>query len=141
METNNMIITFDGREFNGLKLIKNKSKWASKEEAEKFFESLFDDGTEYSKLRYKNELIDKSTDAIHVNISHAIISEILMYTTIVLSIIFSYYSLLIMSIGFFGMSIGSFILRRYFYNEAKEIKVAHEMNLELLEYFFDNPDL
>jgi len=130
METKLFDIEFKEITFEGFKFKRTKSH------SEEYMDDLIKDGSNYSKMKYKNIVEDLIMQNMHIVISFSIISEILSLLFLVISIIFIP-KILIVSVISFCLSFIFIVIFNILKNRANEFYVGKKVSKELINLIFD----
>jgi hypothetical protein len=133
-----MLLSYKGLEFKSLKFKEDKTKypWKSDKQEHKFFEDLVEEGSEISKVKYKNLMQLQYNEDIHIKLSYSMISEYLMYAMMVFVFIFIYLKILVPSLVCLGLSFGLYFLSKYLNKKLQKLYIYKKINLVTVDFLF-----
>jgi hypothetical protein len=138
MEDNKVKIGYGELGFTGLKFSEDKSQysWETKSEYDELCNSLVEDGSELSKIRYQNILNLQYKEEIHVKLSFSFLLKFVSYFLmgVCFMAIFAQASIFAMTI--LGMSSISYLLHKYFLTKTRESYMGYKMAPEMLKLLF-----
>ena len=122
--------------FDGIKLREDQNRypWKNNKEANKLFDSLIKEGSSESKSKYVDLMEIQYEEDIHVKLSFSIISKVLCYLSLILSIVYLKYimvSAIMILLGIL-LAFGFF----YFKRKALELYVTKENCKDFVEILF-----
>jgi hypothetical protein len=126
-------------QFNGLEFSTKETKslfWKSEKERAAYVETLIEDGTEYSALRYKNIFRESQKLEIHVKLSLSVLFKTLSFLLMGIAIGASFIGLILISLVLLGISISSFILHNFYRRRSKELYVGFLTGPDLIDFLF-----
>lgn len=133
-----MLLSYKELEFKSLKFKEDKTKypWKNDKQEYKFFEDLVEEGSEISKVKYKNLMQLQYNEDIHIKLSYSMISEYLTYAMIVFVFIFIYLKILVPSLVCLGLSFGLYFFSKYLNKKIKKLDIYKKLNSEMVNFLF-----
>jgi hypothetical protein len=131
-------IGFNDLEFNGLKFgySEEDHPWKSQKELNEHFDSLIEDGSDISSLRYKNIFKRLNKVEIHIKLSHSIVLGIISNIALGVAIILGLTGTPIIGLSVLGFSFLSFLGKGYSRRRARELYVGLHAGPDLVDLLF-----
>ena len=124
--------------FSGFKFAEDKSQysWKSKKEYNDLCNSLVEDGSELSRVKYQNILNLQYKEEIHVRLSFHFVLKYIAYFLIGISFLAIFAQASIFGAVTLGLSFVSYLLHRDFLRKTRESYMGYKMAPEMLKLLF-----
>ena len=138
MEDNKVKIGYGELGFDGLKFSEDKSEysWKTKKEYDELCNSLVEDGSELSKVKYQNLLNLQYKEEIHVRLSFHFLMKYIAYFLIGVSFLAIFAQASIFGAVTLGLSFTSYVLHKNFLRKTRESYMGYKMAPEMLKLLF-----
>jgi len=140
MDQNKIRSEYGELEFEGLKFFEDRSiySWKTQEEYEAICNSLVEDGSELSRIRYQNMVNSIYRQEIHVRLSRNFLMQYLAYFLMIISFLGAAYQAPIFGSITLVLSVVSYLLHKYFLRKVRESYMGYKMSGDFLELLFDS---
>ena len=129
---------FGGVLFQGLKF--NRTKKYS----EKFFDELTEEGSHYSKIKYRDAVKELQLEGIHIKLSYSHIARVLSIFTLIIAVIVGIkYKIQIPTLSILpalciiGFSFIAHLFFQFFKRKANELFMGLELSKNLVDLLFN----
>jgi len=131
---------FNDLRFEGLRFsFSNDSfPWKSDKEREAYLDSLVEDGSELSSLRYKNIYKEISKMEIHIKLSLSVALKALAFFLMGIAILASLNYMPIIGFSVLGISFSAFLFNKYFKRRAMEVYMGLQFAPDMIDFLFAN---